>query len=184
MWNRIRRISGIRAADLRVGLALVLGLTAALAAGCNYTFVAGAGLPGHVRTLAVIPFENETTRFELSQELHEALVEELPRAFGVRTGGEEFADAVVTGTVRRYSVEAPSYRPGSTGDRTDIVERQVLVAVEVQVVDRVQNVILWESTNLQGRGEYLEASEFEDDGRRLAVSRLVRSVIDGLQSNW
>ena len=161
-------------------LAMILILPGCL----PYTFQAGSGFPSHVRTLAVIPFENDTPRFELSQEIHELLLAELPRAFGLRTAGEEFADAVVRGTVRRYTVEAPSYRPTEAGDRSEVVERQVIVLLEVQVVDLVDNVVLWESTSLTVRGEYLEASQDEDAGRLLALTRAVQSIVDGMQSNW
>jgi hypothetical protein len=161
-------------------LALMVGALAS----CNYAFQAGAGLPPHVETLAVIPFENDTDRFELPQELQEVLLEELPNRFGIRTAGEEFAEAVVRGTVRGYNVETPSFRPGPAGDRTEVIERQVSVTVEVQVIDRVNNVILWENASLSGRGEFLEASELEEDGRRVALSRVAQSIIDGLQSNW
>ena len=152
--------------------------------GCNYTFQAGAGLPPHVETLAIIPFENETSRFEISQELYETLLDELPRVFGVRTGGEEFAQAVVRGTVTRYSVEAPIYQPNAAGDRANVLERQVLLTVNVEVVDLVNNVILWENASLQARGEFLEEAQLEDEGRQLAITRLAQAIVDGLQSNW
>ena len=164
-------------------MAVAAGL-ALLMAGCLYTFQAGAGLPGHVETIAVIPFENETGRFDLPQEIQERFLEELPRTFGVTVAGEQYADAVVRGTVRSYNVDAPSFRPGAAGDRTEVVERRVNVVLEVQVVDRVGSLILWENRSLSARGEYLEASELEEDGRRRAVERLVQAVIDGLQANW
>ena len=179
MWNRIRRTSGIRVLE-----AAVLAVLLPLAAGCNYTLQAGAGLPGHIRTPAIVPFENETDRFELPQELYDVLLDEVPRNFGVQTAGEEFADAIIRGSVRRYSVEAPSFRPDATGDRTDVIEREVLVAVEIQVIDRVNSVILWENTNLTARGEFLEATQLEEDGRRRAVERIAQAVVDGLQANW
>jgi hypothetical protein len=154
-------------------------------AGCNYTFQAGAGLPGHVRTLAVIPFENETERFELTDELHQRLVEQLPRSFGVRTGGEEFAEAVIRGRILRYDVDTPSYRPDPAGGLgAQIIERQVRLTIEVQIVDQVNNLILWENSGLAERGEFLEESQFEEDGRELAITRIVQAIIDGLQSNW
>ncbi len=167
-----------------VGSVAVLVLLAIGSSGCNYTFQAGSGLPSHVRTLAVVPFDNDTGRFELSQEIHQALLDELPRTFRVRTAGEGVADAVVRGSIRRYSVDAPSYRPGAAGAATEVIERQVNVTVQVEIVDRVNNVILWESTSLGGRGEYLEASQLEEDGRRLAIERIVQGIVDGLQSNW
>ncbi len=182
MWNRTRRTSGRWASELRRGayLAAVVSLT-----GCNYTFQAGSGLPPHVQTLAVIPFENETDRFEVSQELHQLLIDELPRTFGVRTGGEEFAEAVIQGTIRNYQVQAESYRPeGGASTVTQVIERQVRISVAVQVVDRVNSLILWENTGLAAQGEYLDAAGNEEEGRELALSRVVQGIIDGLQSNW
>jgi hypothetical protein len=182
MWKHIRRTPSYFPEGRKLSLLLAVALTLP---GCFiYTFQAGSGFPSHVRTLAVIPFENDTPRFELSQEMHELLLAELPRAFGLRTAGEEFADAVVRGRVRRYSVETPSYRPSEAGDRSEVVERQVVLALEVQVVDLIENVVLWESTSLVGRGEFLEASGNEDAGRQLALTRAVQSIIDGMQSNW
>ena len=137
-----------------------------------------------VETLAIIPFENETSRFEISQELHDTLLDQLPSVLGVRTGGEEFAQAVVRGRVTRYSVEAPIYRPNAAGDQASVLERQVMLTVNVEVVDLVNNVILWENPGLQARGEFLEAGQLEEEGRRLAITRLAQAIVDGLQSNW
>ncbi len=175
----------ITTASLRVygRLAGILILAFMLGA-CNYTFQAGAGLPPHVRTLAVIPFENETSRFELTQELHEVLLDELPRQFGVNAGSEEYADAIVRGSIRNYRVDAPSYRASDDRQSAEVLERQVTITVQIEIIDRENNMILWDNSNLSARGEYLEASQVEEDGRRVAVNRLVRDVVDGIQSNW
>lgn len=162
---------------------LLIVLTMGLLAGCNYTFQAGSGFPPHVRTLAVEQFQNETDRFQVSQELYEALLQELPRSFGLTTAEDEYADAIIRGSVQRYSVDVPSYR-GNQGGATQVVERQVVIGVSVQVIDQVENVILWENTSLSERGQFLEASELEEDGRALAIERLVQAIVDGLQSNW
>ncbi|TVR66815.1 MAG: hypothetical protein EA422_01285 [Gemmatimonadales bacterium] len=179
MWNRIRRTSG----SLGARLVLVL-VSLTLLGGCNYTFQAGAGLPSHVRSVAIVPFDNETSRFELTQEIHEVLLQELPQQFGVRTGSEEFAEAIVRGRIRNYSVDAPSYRQAPDGRGAEVLERQVSMTVEIEIIDRVNNMILWDNSNLSVRGEYLEASELEEDGRRLAIQRLLQNVVDGVQSNW
>lgn len=202
MWRPILRGSGIPDSEVscrtkdhdpgrghghgfRAAAPVLAVLLSLLLTGCFfYSFRAGAGFPPHVRTIAVVPFDNETGRFELTGEIQQLLLDELPGTFGVTVAGEEHADAVVTGTVRRYSVEAPSFRPGADPDRTEVVERQVTLVVEIRVVDRVENVILWENRSLSARGEYLEASELEEDGRRVALGRLAQAVIDGLQANW
>ncbi len=187
MSKPIRPMSGIpvrRRPERRAvpGVLALVGLLWALT-GCNYTFQAGSGFPPHVRTVAVETFDNETDRFEVSQELYEKLLDEIPRSFGLTSAGEEFADAIVRGSVRRYSVDAPSYRTGQDGN-PQVVERQVVIGIEVQVIDRVNNMILWENNSLSERGEYLEASELEETGRELAIERLVRAIVNGLQSNW
>lgn len=179
MSNPTRRTSGIRVVSRIASTLVVL-----VVAGCNYTFQAGAGLPPHVQTLAVVPFENETGRFELSQEVFDLLMEELPQSFGVQVAAEEHADAVVRGSIRNYSVQTPSYRPGEDGQRAEVVEREVALTIQVQVVDRENNLILWDNNSLSATGAYAEASELEEDGRREALEKLVQAVVDGLQSNW
>lgn len=162
----------------------VLSLLALLVAGgCNYSF-RGGSFPDHIRTLAVVPFENETTRLELTQEIHTVMLQNLPGALGVSSGGEEFADAVVEGTITAYNVTTPNYRPDPSGNRAEVLQREVVVTASVRIVDRVRNVILWEELSLRGEGQYLEASETEDVGKQEALELLIQRIVDGAQSNW
>ncbi len=172
-----------RARDRRTTPLLLLLLGLLLLPGCLYTFRAGAGLPSHVRTLAISPLENQTDRFDLAQEIEEAILQQVPRAFGVRVASEDQADAVIRGTVRRYQVDAPSYR-SAPGGGAQVVERAVNIGVEIQIVDIRERMILWENRSLNARGQYLDASELEETGRTLAIEQLVRDIINGIQSNW
>jgi hypothetical protein len=164
-------------------VALGIGFSMVSASAC-YSLRAGSGLPDHIRTFAVLPFDNETTRFELTEEVRQELERQLPRALGVRTSGGDIADAVVQGTITRYDVTAPLFRPGSGGDRAEVIEREVQITVRVEIVDRVGNVILWDDAALNVRGQYLDATEDEDVGRAQAIELLVQRIIDGAQSNW
>jgi hypothetical protein len=175
--SRIHRISGYRAISVPL-------LAVALLSGCIYSFQAGAGFPDHVKTVAVLPFENETNRFELTQEVFQALQREFPRSMGLQPAGEGIADAVVRGVITRYDLSTPSYRPGAAGQVPQVLQRQVTLMVSVEIVNLVDNVILWESRSVSARGEYLEEGESEDIGRAKAIELLVQSVIDGAQSNW
>jgi hypothetical protein len=165
---------------------LLLALAGAVAAGggCNYSFKAGSFPPPYIKTIAVAPFENETARFELSGEVYNQLLRELPRALGIRTAGEDVADAVVRGTIVRYDVVAPNYRAGQPGQAATVLQRQVNITVRIQIIDLVKNVILWEDRNLVSQGEFLDASETEDVGRAEAIKVLVQKIVDGAQSNW
>ena len=152
--------------------------------GCVYSFTAGSFPPEHIETIAVQPFENETDRFDIEGELYDELLRNLPRALGIRTAGEDQADAVVRGTIRSYDVVAPNYRAGQPGEPAEVLQRQVNLVVGVQIVDLVERVILWEDNNVRAEGQYLEASESEDQGRAEALELLIQRIVDGAQSNW
>ena len=152
-------------------------------AGCNYSFGSGS-FPDHIRTVAILPFENDTNRFELTQEIHEELLRELPRALGVTNAGEESADAIVQGRIVRYDLTTPLFRPGAQRDQVDVLQRQVSIRVEVELIDVVQNVILWDDLALATQGQYIEESESEEVGRLEAIQLLVQRIVDGAQSNW
>ena len=173
------------AAPLPGGRALLSVLAACvLFSGCIYGFQAGAGLPGYVKTVAIIPFENETNRPELTDEIFQALLRDFPRSQGLRPAGEDVADAVVRGTIRRYDLSTPSYRPGAPGETVQVLQRQVTLVVEVQIINLVDNTILWETRGISVMGQYLEESESEDQGRALAIELLIQRIVDGAQENW
>jgi hypothetical protein len=160
---------------------MLLGLGAS---GCIYHF-RGGNFPEHIRTLSVDPIVNDTPRLELTGELQDLLVRDLPRSLGVRPAGTEEADAVVRVRITSYQVNTPNYRPGTgASDRPEVLQRQVLITAQVQIVDQVNNEIYWEDATLRGEGQFLEASETEEVGRAVAIKLLVQRIVDGAQSNW
>ena len=155
----------------------------ALVCGCNYSFQSGS-FPDHIRTVAILPFENDTNRFELTQEIHEQLLRELPRALGVTNAGEDVAHAIVQGRILRYELTTPLFRPGDQVNQVDVLQRQVSLRVEVELIDVGENLILWDATGLTTEGQYLEDSETEEVARAEAIELLVQRIVDGAQSNW
>ena len=152
-----------------------------VAGGCNYGFRSGS-FPDHIRSVAILPFDNDTNRFELTQEIHEELLQTLPRALGVTNAGEDAADAVVRGRIVRYDLTSPLFRSDQLG-QVDVLQRQVSIRVEVELIDLVENVILWDDRGLSTQGQYLEG-EPEEIGRIEAIELLVQRIVDGAQSNW
>ena len=153
-----------------------------VAGGCNYGFRSGS-FPDHIRSVAILPFDNDTNRFELTQEIHEELLQTLPRALGVTNAGEDVADAVVRGRIVRYDLTAPLFRANQVNNQVDVLQRQVSIRVEVELIDIVENVILWDDRGLSTQGQYLEG-EPEEIGRIEAIELLVQRIVDGAQSNW
>ena len=70
----------MRASIRTSGASLLLGLIAAC-----YGF-AGGGFPGHVRTVAIVPFENETPVAELTREVNDELRKGLQSRLGDARG--------------------------------------------------------------------------------------------------
>jgi hypothetical protein len=153
------------------------------AAACVYSF-SGGGLPPHIDTVAVLPFENQTTQFTLTQEIHQRLLDEMGARLGLRPAGEAAADAIVRGRILQYTNEPLVFRGG--GERGDVVredQRRVTVAISVELYDAVEDKILWQAGSLSATGEY-RIDEGEQRGRQIAIENLVQKVIDGAQSQW
>lgn len=151
----------------------------AAATGC-YGF-AGGGLPPHVRTVAVMPIENETATPELPAELQEALRNGLRSRLGLREASEERASALVRGKITRYEPDIPVAFSADPSQATT-ARRRLRVQVDIEIVDQVTGKVLWSRTGMQAEGEYAERGEA--DGRRQAIERIVNDVIEGAQSQW
>lgn len=162
---------------LRSGvLSLLLGLVACLPYGFS-----GGGLPSHIRTVAVIPFENLTAAPELQREIAEALRAELQNRLGLRNAAESRANAIVRGTIQRYETDIPI---GYSGDNTNqtSARRQLQISVDIEMFDQVSGKVLWQRKALTADGQYEERGVLA--GRRQAIERLVNDVIQGAQSQW
>ncbi len=170
-----RRRSGIRS----FRTAIVAGVLAA--ASCFPYGFAGGGLPRHIDTVAVIPFENETSTPEIQRELFESLRKELQGRLGLRDAAEAKADAVVRGVIVRYDVDVPI---GYSADRGQVTSsrRKLQLVVDVSIVDQSTGKTLWERKGLTAEGEYSERAE--PAGRRIALQRVVNEVVEGAQSQW
>ena len=143
---------------------------------------AGGGLPSHVRTMAIVPFDNETATPELQKEILEAMRKELQSRLGVRDAPEERADALVRGVVRTYDADVPvGYAAGQT-QQAVTSRRKLQLTVDVTILDQTNGKTLWEKKGLRAEGEYAERDEI--NGRREAIKRIVNDIVEGAQSQW
>lgn len=149
-------------------------------AGCLYKF-SGGGLPSHIRTVAVLPFENQTAAAELTRELSDALRSAMQSRLGLRDAAESRANAVVRGTITKYEPDVPVAFSADPNQATT-ARRRVQISIDVEIVDQSNGKTLWERKGLSAEGEYAERAEPE--GRRQALERIVNDVIEGAQSQW
>ncbi|HEX9488041.1 MAG TPA: LptE family protein [Gemmatimonadales bacterium] len=174
-WSRWTRP---RCSILRFGAGAVSALALALS-GCLYGF-AGGGLP-NIKTVAILPFDNQTAEPALTKEVNDAVLEAFQRRLGLRIAGENNADAVVRGKVTRYDPDLPAaFRAGQ--GRTDVTQRQVQITIDVEILDQREGKTLWQRQGLSETGNYTPPQEAA--GRKLALENLVNDLVDGAQSQW
>ena len=159
----------------------VLSLVLFTIAGCMPYGFAGGGLPSHIRTVAVIPFENLTSVPEVQQELTQALRTQLKDRLGLREAAESRASALVRGTIQRYEADIPIGFSATNKSQTS-ARRQLQISIDVEMIDQVTGKTLWQQKGLMKDGQYEERGEAT--GRRQAIDRLVNDVIQGAQSQW
>lgn len=155
---------------------LLLLLTACI----PYGFT-GGGLPSHVRTVAILPFENQTATPELPGELADALRTRFHDRLGLRDASESKANAIVRGTIQRYEIDIPIGYSANNKQSTT-ARRMLQLVVDIEMIDQVTGKTLWQRKGLLAEGQYEERGEAA--GRKDAIDRIVNDVIDGAQSQW
>ncbi|MBA3656862.1 MAG: hypothetical protein H0W69_05875 [Gemmatimonadaceae bacterium] len=142
---------------------------------------AGGGLPSHVRTIAVLPFDNQTAAPELQREVFDVLRSQLYRKLGLRDATEAKANALVRGSIQRYETDIPiGYSADNTS--TTSARRMLQISVDVELVDQVSGKTLWQRKGLIAQGQYEERGEAQ--GRHQAIERMVSDIVQGAQSQW
>jgi hypothetical protein len=141
----------------------------------------GGGLPSHIRSVAIVPFENQTATPELPRELTDALRNQLKSRLGLRDASEARANAIVRGTIQRYETDIPIAFNADNKQATTS-RRLLQLVVDVELIDQVSGKTLFQRKGLLAEGQYEERGE--PQGRKQAIDRIVTTVIEGAQSQW
>jgi hypothetical protein len=167
---------------LRLTFGLLASLSALFLGGCLYGF-AGGGLPPSIKTVAVLPFDNQTPEPTLTQEVSVAVREAVQSRLGLREASENQADAVVRGTISRYEPDLPvAYQGNTENNQVTVSRRLVQITVSVEILDQRRGKPLWSRSGLLLEGDYSPGQEQE--GRQKALDKLVTNIVEGAQSQW
>ncbi|HRY30770.1 MAG TPA: LptE family protein, partial [Elusimicrobiota bacterium] len=134
-------------------------------------------LPPHIRKIAVRPVANKTQFFGLEEKLRLRLEEEFIRDGRLPyVNNETEADGVVVGEIVRYIKEPISY------DANHVVEEYKLwVIMNLQFIDRVNNVILWQEPRMDQEYRYFVETKpggvTEDEARELLWELFSRDIV-------
>ncbi|HEX3928348.1 MAG TPA: LPS assembly lipoprotein LptE [Gemmatimonadales bacterium] len=168
---------------MRRAISSVLAL---LVAGCSVGF-AGGGFPPGVHTVAILPFDNQTTEPTLAQQVNLAVKQALVSRLGLRAAAEGQADAVVHGTITRYDPDEPAAyhgQPGATGTPNQVVvtRRQVEIYVDLDVVNQHTGNPIISLKGVQVIGDY-DPGQVEA-GKTKALGLLVDRLVTEAHSKW
>ncbi|HXG96261.1 MAG TPA: LptE family protein [Gemmatimonadales bacterium] len=159
--------------------AVVVSASGVVLAACPYGF-AGGTLP-NVKTVAILPFDNDTPEPALTQEVSEAVRQALEGRLGLCVATEATADAIVRGRVVRYDPYIPISLQAGVG-AVNVTKRKVQITVDVEILNQREGKTVWKRQGLMVDGDYDPPAE--KDGRKLAWDKLVQQIVDGAQSQW
>jgi hypothetical protein len=162
----------------RIVAALFVICATFAASGCYH--LSGGGLPSDIKSVAIIPFDNETASPELQHELNEALRASFASKLGLKEASEDKASAVVRGKIVSYDLDVATAFSANPAQATSS-RRQLKVTVHVEIFDTIHNKVL-QTLDLTAQGDYPEGGEVS--GRKQAIEKIVSDVIQGAQSNW
>jgi len=166
-------------------LAGVLGVVV-LAASCGYSLQGtSSALPESIRIIALLPFENHTTRPEIEQRVTEETARQLAsrgryRVVTDRSG----ADALLEGAIIGFRTNPVQFNDEGRASRVETV-----VSIQASLRDLSNDEILWSQSGLLFRSQWdvpaTEAGFFDEETVALeeiargAAGTLVSSIFEG-----
>ncbi len=172
----------------RIAISLAALIPALLLSACGYHVGGKADtIPKSIQTIAVLPFGNNTTRYQLTDKLPQAIARELVARTRYQVVNDpENSDAVLSGVVNQVYLAPVLIDPGS-GKTTGT---EVVVLLNVSLKERATGKVLYSRPNLAVRNTYessVNARQYFDESSS-AIDRLsrdlARSVVSGILEDF
>ncbi len=129
-------------------------------------------------TLAVEPFDNQTSQFGLADLMTEAVVDAFIADGTMKVVSPEAAQALLVGKLTKYERVAQEF---NTSDQ--VSKYKVLVGVDVALKNPADRSDVW-TIQLTLDGIYDAATQTEEDGQRLVAEQLVEAVLNKTTKSW
>lgn len=152
-------------------LALCLSLAC-----CGYS--TRALLPPHLRSIAVLPVENQTLKPGIEIFLTDTLLNAFRHDGSLRIAESEQADILLSCRISSYEKLPQAYSSAQ-----EVATWRIRVTATVECEDRVRNCKLW-SGSVTGEASYDPATTDEDTGVVRALSQLGAEVVRRTLIAW
>lgn len=148
---------------------------------CGYS--ARSLLPPHLRTVAVLPATNSTTRPGIEEILTDSLIAAFGADRNLRVTSLEDADLVLNVDVNSYSKTAAVFDEEQTVSVYDVV-----VSAQVEAEDQVRSEVFFQGS-VSGRKTYdpeesTGTGDPEDAAAAEAVGEVAREIVRGIITQW
>ena len=150
---------------------------------CGYT--ASSTLPGHIKSIAIPVFKNETLEYRIEEEITNAVIEKFVADNRLRVVGERAAASVLVGTVTGYQRRVFSYSAGEVAQ-----EYEITIKVAVEFKDVSNGRIIWKDESLVSSARYFaldmagQKAQTEQEGRQPAIAFLANDVLTRTVEGW
>ncbi len=141
--------------------------------GCWYSFSEKA-FP-QIKSVAVIPFENETGEYDLASQTTDLLTQKVLNTSTYELSSAEDADGIVSGKIIYYKRKVNTY-----DEAENPIDYIIDVRARTKFIERTTNKILWEAT-FEGYATFAPDGD-ENQAKENAVKILVEKIFDRMRS--
>jgi len=163
-------------------LTAVLVVATVVAGGCG-GYRVGTLLPGHIKTIAVPVFVNDTSEPNLEIQATNAVINQLATDGTLRVVPEDEADVVLTVRLVQYDRKAIRY-----AGVTRPTEYRITVTALATLHDRHEDVDLWTDDRLSGNAEFVVGAGLPASERRArpeALEDLAHDIVEHIvEGGW
>lgn len=157
--------------------------TLAFVLSCGYT--ASMNLPGHIKTIAIPVFKNDTVEYGIEQEITTAVIDKFVADNRLRVVGEREASSVLLATVAGYDRRVFSYSAAEVAQ-----EYEVTIRVAVEFKDTSNGKIIWKDDSMVSSARYFavemagQKAQTELEGRLPAIAFLANDILVRTVEGW
>ena len=176
---------------MKKAYAILIAVSVCLWSACGYQLAGTAPLPQGIQSVSFAEFSNRTLETGVEKELQWAMEREFRTRWNIRV--TDTGEGVISAQLQTLEL-----RPFSFDRRDQVLEYEMILALDVQFTDRGSGKVLWQADNLQvteyysaipqvlvtTSPEFLQGTldpsdlpgltdvQFSETQRRLAVGRL------------
>lgn len=161
-------------------MSAVLLVSALGVSGC-YKWASSGGFPTDLKTVAILPFDNQTASSDVQRELSEAMRKGFHDRLNLRDAPEDKADVIVKGVIGQYEADVPA-GISANPSQVNVSRRTLQLVVNIEITNTKTGKPLLKQEGMESKGSYAEGREA--DGRKIAIETMVDNMIQRSQSQW